>query len=395
MTNDKLINKIKNEMQTWLEDTRHWFHQHPELSKQEFKTADKIEELLRSFGFEIDRSLSKTSIIATLKNGEGHTLGIRADIDGLPMQEETGLAFASKNEGIMHACGHDGHITMALGAAKYLAKYKPFKGTIIMIFQCAEEIGFGAQELVDNGLFKKYKFDYIIGLHGMCHSPAIGTAQEGTLSFYPNQDAMMASMNSFEIKLTGRGVHGSAPEWSIDPIPGALELINSIYSIKTRMIPSDKRSVISVCHISTGSGTSPNIIPDWALIKGTFRTVDDQSTKMYKKAIDKFAKFTAKKYNLQLDINQWGSPAVINHQKLNIQIKSLTEKELGKDFVSWSQQVMGGEDFSCYREGAKTVFAFISTGENAPLHNSKYNFSDKTLAYGVAYFVNVAKYLLK
>lgn len=384
-----LLKIIEKELKEWLKETRWWFHKHPELSFKEFETANKIESLLKEWGYQVDRSLSKTSIVASIKNGEGKTIAIRSDMDALPLKEETGATYKSVNEGCMHACGHDGHITMALGAAKYIAEHKSFKGTVIFIFQAAEEIGSGAKELIDNGLFQKYHIDFIVGLHGMSNVTIGKNVKEGTICFYSKHDAMMASTNIFEIIFKGKGGHGSCPEETIDPIPAAIEFVNSIYYLKNRNIPSQNRCVLSVCNISSGSATAGNIIPDYCTVKGTFRTVDENTRKLLEEKIKDYAMCTAGKFGLVLGYKCLGNDAVYNNLKLNEQIKEITLKELGQDYVSETQQIMGGEDFCFYGQKIPSTFAFISTGDKCQIHNSKYDFGDNSLVYGVTYFVNI------
>ncbi|EGZ31267.1 M20 metallopeptidase family protein [Malacoplasma iowae] len=389
-----LLKTIENQLKEWLIETRKWFHKHPELSFKEFETSKKIESLLKEWGFQIDRSFSKTSIIATLKNGNGKCLAIRSDMDALPLKEETNLEYKSINEGCMHACGHDGHMTIALGAAKYISEKRNFKGTVMFIFQAAEEIGSGAKEIISNGLFEKYNIDFIIGLHGMSNVTIGKELKEGTICFYSKNDAMMASTNIFEIIFKGRGGHGSSPEDTIDPIPSAIEFINSIYYLKNRNVPSKNRCVLSVCNISSGSASAGNIIPDYCVVKGTFRTVDEATRKLFESKIKEYAECSAKKFGLSLEFKSLGNDAVYNDFELNEKIKEITINELGNKFVNETEQVMGGEDFSFYGQKVPSVFVFISTGDKCPIHNSKYDFGDKSLTYGVTYFVNTINKLL-
>lgn len=389
-----LLKNIENDLKEWLKETRWWFHKNPELSFKEFETSNMIETLLKQWGYHIDRSLSKTSIVATLKNGEGKTLAIRSDMDALPLKEENNVDYKSKNDGCMHACGHDGHMAIVLGVAKYIAKNKSFKGTILFIFQAAEEIGSGAKELIDNGLFEKYNINFIFGLHGMSNITIGKNVKEGTICFYSKNDAMMASTNIFEIIFKGKGGHGSCPEETIDPIPAAIEFVNSIYYLKNRNIPSQHRCVLSVCNINSGSASAGNIIPDYCMVKGTFRTVDDNTRKLLESKIKDYALCTADKFGLAVGYKCLGNDAVYNDVNLNKFIKEITLKEFGNDYVNETQQVMGGEDFCFYGQKVPSVFVFISTGDKCTIHNSKYDFGDESLIYGVTYFINIINNLL-
>ena len=392
----KIFDKIKNEMGDWLKETRYWFHQHPELSKQEFETANKIEETLKSFGFTVDRSFSKTSIVASLKNGDSDkTIAFRTDMDALPLKEENDFNYKSKNEGKMHACGHDGHMTIVLGLAKYLSENRNFNGTVILIFQCAEEIGFGAQELINNGLFKKYKIDKMFAFHGMSNSSTGGNLPEGALYFYSKTDAMMAAVRLFEAKFIGEGGHGSEPENTIDAIPAAVEYVNSVYLIKNRMIPSINRSVLSVCNIQSGTATAANIIPDYCVVKGTLRTVDNPTLEKYEYELKNFADLTAQKHHLKVEYNIQGIDATINNLELCAYAKAKAIEWFGNTMVGETKQVMGGEDFGLFGKHCPICLIFISTGENVPIHNTKYDFRDTPVPYGVAFFAGLTEDILK
>lgn len=390
-----LVEKIKNEMGTWLKETRHWFHQHPEVANNEIETANKIAEILNELGCSVDRTLSKTSIVATLKNGNSDkTIGLRSDMDGLPITEKNDLPYTSLNKGKMHACGHDGHIAMLLGAAKYFSENKTFNGTIVLIFQCAEEIGEGAAELIKNGLFSKYKIDCMFALHGMSDVTTGSNLAPGSIYFYEKEDAMMAAVKLFEVNFKGKGGHGSEPEYTIDPIPAAIEYINSIYYIKNRNVPSKNRCVLSVCNIASGSATAANIIPDHCMVKGTLRTVDLQTQQIFETKLEKFAALAAEKYNLSYEYKTFGTNATINNKEVNALAKKCALEVLGENMVGNTQQVMGGEDFSLYGDHTKISLAFISTGDIVPIHNDKYNFGDVPVPYGVSYYIKLVETVL-
>lgn len=391
-----LLEKIQKELNEWLKQTRHEFHQIPELGFNEVLTTKKIKQLLTEFGYKLDETISKTGVVAYIKNGTGKSVAIRADIDALPVLEKNDINYKSKHEGVMHACGHDGHITMGLGAAKYLAKNKNFKGTLYFVFQPAEETGYGAIRMVEKGLFKKHKIDAIFGLHGMPignFDKTEGHPLEGGIYFYPHEDAMLASADLIDVKFIGKGGHGSEPETSKDPIPAGLEYVNSVYSIKERIISSKKRTVLSICAIN--SGTAHNIIPDFIHIKGTLRTTDENVRKEFHHYLKHYATSTAKKYDLKLEYKIWGLPTTTNNPELNEFGKKCAINALGKKMVGNARQVMGGEDFSIFANQTKGCFGFICTGENPALHNSTYNFKDKALASGVAWFVEVVNTFLK
>ncbi|WP_027120028.1 M20 metallopeptidase family protein [[Mycoplasma] testudinis] len=389
----KILNTIRKSEGEWLAKVRHEFHQIPEIGLNEHNTTKKIINYMKSFGYEIDTSIYKTGLVATLKNGKGKTVGIRADIDGLPIEEKTGLAYASTN-GAMHACGHDGHITMAIGAAKYLAKTKKFNGNVKFIFQPAEEAFNGAKKLIQNGLFKKHHFDNIVGLHGMPTCLMKPETKDYAIAFLhePNK-ALMASVDAFSVKFIGQGGHSSAPENSIDPIPAALEFSQSIYLIRERIVPSVNRTVLSVCQIAAGS--AHNVIPNEVIIQGSLRTQDEQIRKLFMEKIRQFAKLTANKWNLKFVFQSEGLPPLVSDPTINDKAIKIAREYLGPENVFDAVQLMGSEDFPLYGKHVPTAFGLVNTGNQEIVHNPKYDFADKALPTGVSFFIGYVEKTLK
>lgn len=382
----ELLAKIKKELGKWLVETRHWFHMNPEIGLEEFKTSEKIAEIMKKLGYKVNKNIGKTGLVCVLENGKGKTIAIRADMDGLPVTEENNVAYKSRNPGFMHACGHDGHITMALGAAKYFSENKNLiKGKVIFVFQPAEEPVLGAKKMVEDGLFKKFKIDRMIGLHGMPIQMISSQAKEGGIYFYPGKDAIMASSDLMDFEFVGKGGHGSEPDITVDPIPAACEFVLTSYLIRERLIPSKERVVLTFGSVQ--AGTLGNIIPGKALVCGTLRTVDTKVRNQIQALLKKFATATAEKWNLKLNMKVWGTPATINNGEVNELSKQSAIKVLGKSMVGDARQLMGGEDFAIFAEHVPACFAFICTGKNEVIHSNKYNFGDVALANGVAYFV--------
>ncbi|WP_264755559.1 amidohydrolase [Psychrobacter sp. FDAARGOS_221] len=250
-----------------LNETKQWrkqIHSEPELGFKEFKTSSFIVDKLTAFGIEVHQGLGVTGVVGTLKNGEGPTIGIRADIDALPIAEQTDVEYKSTHDNCMHACGHDGHTSILLGTAKYLSENKNFNGTIHFIFQPAEEVLGGAKAMIEDGLFDKFPMDAVYGLHNW---PGLPVGQVAV-----NDGPMMASFDTFEITLTGKGTHAAMPHQGADPIAAGAALITNIQSIISRRISPLQSGVISVTQMNSGDTT--NVIPDHAVLKGTVRSFD-------------------------------------------------------------------------------------------------------------------------
>ena len=263
----KEINKFHDEMTTWRRD----IHQHPELGYEERRTSDFVAAKLKEFGIEVNQGLAKTGVVGTISNGHGPSIGLRADIDALPIEEKNTFKHASTNPGKMHACGHDGHTTMLLGAAKYLAAHKNYKGTVNFIFQPAEEGGAGGERMLQEGLFEKFPVDSVYGLHNW---PGMEPGFFGV-----GAGPIMAAADVFDLTVFGRGGHAALPDQCVDPIVVAAQIVSALQTIPSRTTHPVDSVVISVTQINAGD--THNIIPDSARMHGTVRTfLEETRSKM-------------------------------------------------------------------------------------------------------------------
>ncbi|MBT4939941.1 MAG: amidohydrolase, partial [Rhodospirillaceae bacterium] len=285
----KEIQDIHQEMTNW----RHQLHEYPETAFEEVRTSDFVAEKLNEFGIEVSRGLAKTGVIGSLKNGDGGALGLRADMDALDIEEQTNLPFKSKVTGKMHACGHDGHTTMLLGAAKYLAATKRFKGTIQFIFQPAEEMAGGGGVMVQEGLFDQFPVDSVYGMHNWPNMAA------GKISIRPGQG--MASAALFEIIVTGVGCHAAAPHQGIDPIVTGSAIVEALQTISSRTTNPIEGIVVSVTQFHAGE--ADNVIPDQAILRGTARSFAVESEKILEPLIRRVAAGVASAHGATIELN--------------------------------------------------------------------------------------------
>lgn len=354
---------IKSAMTEWRRD----LHAHPELAYKETRTARIVASALRSFGLEVHEGVAVTGVVGVLDFGEGPSIGLRADMDALPITEETGLPYASTYPGCMHACGHDGHTAMLLGAAKALSTRTDLTGRIIFIFQPAEENEGGAQKMVEDGLFDRFPIQSVFGLHNMPGVP-VGTAlaQAGYVS---------ASFDTFCISIEGKGGHGAMPELAIDPIPAASALTAAMNTIVSRNIKALDAAVVTVGQVESGS--SFNIIPDKATIKGSCRTLSAEVQALVKKRIHEVCEGIGLAYNVGITCKyEERYPAVFNAEAETQIIKKALS---GKDFelVTNFDPVMGSEDFAFLSNEVDGCYFILGNGNDiAPLHSPTYNFND-------------------
>ena len=378
------IAAFQNEMVKW----RHHFHEHPELAYKEFNTSKKVIELLKEFGItNIEEGIGKTGVVATLENGKGKSIGLRADMDALPIHEENNSKkYKSKTDGKMHACGHDGHTTMLLGAAKYLSETMNFNGKVILIFQPAEEGFAGAKAMIEDGLLKKYPIDEIYGMHNM---PGL---KSGMLAVEPGP--RLAAADNFEIEIIGKGAHGAMPSNSIDPIVCGASLIQNLQHIVSRNADPKETLVITVA--SFNSGNANNVIPKSAKLTGTIRYYSDSIGALAKKRFFEVVNSTVSAFNASAKINfHTGYPATINHTKQSEFALEVAQKVVGKNASSTQSPMMGSEDFSYFLKKIPGCFAWIGNGDSASLHNPKYDFNDSLLSIGSSFLASLAEERLK
>ena len=377
------IAEYQEELASW----RHHFHKFPELAYQEKQTSKKVVELLKSFGIdEIEEGIGGTGVVAVIKNGEGRSIGLRADMDALPILEENKKKdYCSQNKGIMHACGHDGHTTMLLGAAKYLAETKNFKGKVILIFQPAEEGFAGAKAMIKDGLFKKYPVEEIYGMHNMPN------LEKGILAI--QEGPRLAAADNFNVKIIGKGAHGAMPANSIDPIVCGAAVIQNLQHIVSRNTNPKETLVVTVA--SFNSGNANNVIPKFATFNGTMRYYSNSIGEMAKKRFHQIIENTCKAYNAKVEIDFIkGYPATVNHLKPSQFAQRVAKKIVGVKATEEQSPMMGSEDFAYFLKEVPGAFAWIGNGQSASLHNPKYDFNDEILATGASYLAALAEEFL-
>jgi hippurate hydrolase len=379
-----IINRIADfasDIATW----RQHLHTIPELGFDCPKTAAFIKERLEEFGVdEIHTGIAQTGIVAIIKGrGAGRTVGLRADFDALPITEETGVAYLSTHAGKMHACGHDGHTAMLLGAAKYLAETRNFAGRVALIFQPAEEEGGGAQVMCAEGIMDRFDIAEVYGIHNM---PG---GEEGT--FYTRPGAIMAAVDSFTIKINGRGGHGAMPHETADPVVAACGIVTAIQTIISRNTHSGAERVISVTQIHTG--TASNIIPDTAMINGTVRTFDAETKATIVERMAQIVQGQAASYGVEAELEyEDGYPATVNAEAQTAYAAGIARDVVGEAHVEADfAKVAGAEDFSYMLEERPGAYLFLGAGPGAGLHHPKFNFNDEISPVGASFFVRLVE----
>lgn len=379
---DDVIN-IKDELQQW----RRELHRIPELAFKEEKTAQFVEQKLKSFGVRVHPRMAGTGVIASLACGDsGKSIALRADLDALPIVEKTGLDYCSTHAGMMHACGHDGHTAMLLGAVRYLAQHQDFNGTVYFIFQPAEENEGGGRKLVEEGFFKKYPVDAVYGMHNW---PGLETG-----TFAIRSGPVMAAYDIFDIDITGKGGHAAAPHNTIDPIIIAAQVVTALQHISSRQQNPQDAVVVSVTRIHAGD--SYNVISESAKLSGTVRT--------FKQSVQEKI-ITQLRQIVTAICDAYGATAEIDYQKrypATINTEAETENALlaaadvvgKKHIICNSPPSMGSEDFSFLLNESKGCYVSIGNGNSASLHNPYYNFNDEILTTGVSYWVKLTQMYL-
>lgn len=367
---------------------RHDLHAHPELAYEEHRTAKIIADLLTKWGYEVTTGLGKTGVVGRLKVGNGDkSIGLRADFDALPIAEMTNLEYSSKNEGKMHACGHDGHTTMLLTAARYLAETKNFNGTLNLIFQPAEEGFAGAKAMMDDGLFEKFPCDAVFGIHNWPDA-ATGTVAVRTGPFMPSSDTV-------KIRINGKGGHGAVPEKAIDPIAAGAAIITALQTIVSRNVPPLETAVVTVG--SFQAGFAANVIPDSAEMLLTVRCFSADVRDLLQSRIEKLVKAQAESFGATADIDyQRMYPPLVNHAAETDFAVAVAEKAFGADQVDANMvKASGSEDFAFMLEARPGSYLMIGNGESAPLHNPHYNFNDELIPLGGCYWSSLAETFLR
>lgn len=374
-------------------------HAHPELRFEEKRTAELVAEALSSWGITIFKGLGKTGVIGRLDGdlGPGKMIGLRADMDALPLQEKNTFAHASTNPGKMHACGHDGHTAMLLGAAQYLSNHREFKGSVIFIFQPAEEGGAGAQEMIEDGLFEQFPCDAVFGLHNW---PGL---EEG--HFGVTTGPMMASSNEFSIEIQGKGGHAALPHNSADPIMAGVQIAQALQTIITRNKRPVDAAVISITQFHAGK--TSNVIPDAAMLGGTVRTFTLEVLDLIERRLHEIANQVASAFDCKADIEfKRNYPPLINHERETLFASHVMKELVGEARVNTRiDPTMGAEDFAFMLLKKPGCYVFLGNGDGdhrmtghgmgpCHLHNPSYDFNDALIPVGVNYWVRLAQTFL-
>ncbi|OCJ13259.1 amidohydrolase [Rhizobium sp. AC44/96] len=363
---------------------RHRLHQMPEIGLSEVKTSAFIAEHLEKWGFEVTRGLAATGIVATLRAGSSNrAIGFRADFDALPMHEETNLPYASQHPGAMHACGHDGHTSMLLGAAWALSQDKSFSGTVHFIFQPAEENYGGGKLMIEDGLFERFPCDQIFALHNW---PGLPTG-----SFSTRAGPVAASIDVVTITVKGKGGHGAQPELTVDPVVVGSSIVMALQTLVSRNISPHQPSVVTVGSFQSGSAS--NIIPDSAVLEVSMRAMAPQVREEIRTRVEQIATFQAKSYDADIAF-KWdvGYPATINDaDAVSAAVSTITTHFGEEAFAEMDMPLMGSEDFSFLLEKVPGAYVLIGNGDSAGLHTTKYDFNDAILERGSLYFYRLAK----
>jgi amidohydrolase len=382
-----VINRIADfqaEMAGW----RHDLHAHPETAFEERRTADIVAHLLESFGIAVARGIARTGVVGTLTGDRpgGRAIALRADMDALPIHEKNAFAHASTQAGRMHACGHDGHTAMLLGAAKYLAETRNFAGTVHFIFQPAEENEGGARLMIEEGLFARYPVAAVYGMHNWPGLPA------GQFAIRPGP--MMAAFDIFEITVAGRGAHAAMPHLGIDPVVAAAQIIGGLQTIASRNVNPLEGAVVSVTQIH--GGDTWNVIPDEVVLCGTTRSFDPAVRDLLEPAIRRVAEGVCAALGAAIDMRyERRYPPTVN-SPAETEIAAATAASLvGADNLRRDLlPSMGAEDFACFLEKKPGAYIWIGNGAaagQANLHNPHYDFNDEILALGASYWARLAE----
>lgn len=378
-----------------LQEIRRDLHAHPELCYEEQRTADVVAAKLTEWGIPIVRGLGVTGVVGIVKNGSSErAIGLRADMDALPMQEINGFAHASRHPGKMHACGHDGHTAMLLGAAQHLAQHRNFDGTVYLIFQPAEEGGGGARRMMIDGLFEQFPMDAVYGMHNW---PGIPEGHFGVVA-----GPMMASSNEFRVIVRGKGAHAAQPHRGIDPVMVAVQIAQAWQTIVSREKNPLESAVLSITQIHAGSAT--NVIPDEAELVGTVRTFSTGVLDLIQRRMEEIATGVAAAFNASVDFSfKRNYPPLINHPEQTAFAVEAMRAVVGADRVDTQvEPTMGAEDFAFMLQEKPGCYVFLGNGDGAhragghglgpcQLHNTSYDFNDNLLPIGASYWVRLVE----
>jgi hippurate hydrolase len=379
-----VINRIAefaDEVAGWRRD----FHAHPELGYDVHRTAARVAELLKGFGVdEIVTGIGRTGVVAVIRGrGPGRTIGLRADMDALPITERTGAPYKSLTDGKMHACGHDGHTAMLLGAAKYLAETRNFDGTAILIFQPAEEGGAGGRAMVEDGLMERFGIEEVYGLHNLPGRP-LGT-------FGVRAGGIMAASDEFNITIEGSGGHAAIPHTTVDPVIVAAQLIIALQTLVSRNVDPMRSAVLSVTMLQAGNAF--NVIPQTVKLTGTIRTLDEEVRDFMEARLRQMCEGIATTFGAKAEVHyRRGYPVTVNAPAQASFAAEVAAEVVGGDRVEASADAsMGGEDFSYMLQARPGAYVFLGNGKSSDLHSDTYDFNDEIIPVGVSYWVKLVE----
>ncbi|CCD85697.1 Hippurate hydrolase [Bradyrhizobium sp. ORS 285] len=372
------------------EDATVWrrdFHQHPELQYEVHRTAARVAELLTSFGVdEVVTGIGRTGVVGVIRGRQPseRVIGLRADMDALPLQETRDIPHKSTIPGRMHACGHDGHTAMLLGAARYLAETRNFAGTAVVIFQPAEEGGAGGRAMVEDGLMERFGIEEVYGLHNAPGLPL------GHVSTRPG--AVMAAADTFEVRLKGLGGHAARPNKCVDPIIAGAQIVTALQSIVARNVDPVESAVLSITRFHAGT-SADNIIPQTAVIGGTVRTLDEEVRRLMDERFKSVVTGLANGMGVEVEIDyEWGYPVVINHAEQTAFAADVARSVVGPDQVKTDMPPrLGGEDFAYMLQARPGAFVFMGIGDGAGVHHPEYDFNDDVIPHGISYWAKLVE----
>src|ERR1700681_3766530 len=383
-----IVNRVADlqpDIQAW----RREIHQHPELLYDVHRTAAFVADRLREFGCdEVATGLGRTGVVGVIKGrkpapkGDIRVIGLRADMDALPIEEETNLPYASKTPGKMHACGHDGHTAMLLGAARYLGETRNFAGDAVVIFQPAEEGGAGPAAMIKDGLMDRFAIDQVYGMH---NGPGIPVG-----SFAIRSGPIMAATDAIDIRIEGLGGHAARPHKCIDSVLVGAQLITALQSIVSRSVDPLESAVISICEFHAGNAR--NVIPQTAELKGTVRTLTAEVRELVQKRVHEVVAGGAQITGAKIDlVYERGYPVTVNHASQNDVATQVAKEIAGDANVHAMPPLMGAEDFAYMLESRPGAFIFCGNGDSAGLHHPAYNFNDEAIVFGTSYWIKLVE----
>lgn len=380
---------IKNRFSELMPDMvawRHDFHRHPEIMYDLPRTSGRVAELLQGFGVDsLETGIGRTGVVATIKgrtDTKGRVVALRADMDALPIHEITGAEYASTVPNAMHACGHDGHTSMLLGAAKYLAETRNFDGTAVLVFQPAEEGGAGAQAMLDDGLVDQWGIQEFYGMHNM---PGIPLGE-----FAIRKGPIMAAADQFDIVLTGKGGHAAKPNDAIDTVLVAAQIIVALQSIVSRNMDPLRNAVVSVCVVETDS-TAYNVLPQVVKLRGTARSLDAEVRDMLERRIGEIATGIAAAFGAVAEVDfERGYPVTQNNPEATLHAAEVARGIAGAVDLN-VDPMMGGEDFSFMLNARPGAYIFLGNGDSAMLHHPAYDFNDEALPTGASWLAGMVE----